>query len=295
MILARTPSVVTVPPAGHAGTLLDFFAARFPGVGREVWEARFAAGRIARRNGPPASASEPCEAGVSLTYFREVEREPAVTGHEEIVLATDEFLIADKPAGLPVHPTGPFVRECLLARLAERLGDGELSAVHRLDLETRGLVLISRRRATRALYHALFAERRVVKEYRALAVVTEEPRGWSFTVENRLERGEPWFRMRAVPGPANARTLIELEAWQEGRGFFRLLAETGKKHQLRLHLAGLGFPILGDRLYPELRPAAVGDPGLALVACRLAFVDPVSGRSVEALAHHRLHLAGATP
>jgi len=80
-----------------------------------------------------------------------------------------------------------------------------------------------------------------------------------------------------VEGPANAFTQIELLDLREGVGLFRLVPESGKKHQLRVHMASIGFPIVGDPFYPEIREKQGGDPPLQLLANRLAFIDPLSG------------------
>jgi tRNA pseudouridine32 synthase/23S rRNA pseudouridine746 synthase len=92
-----------------------------------------------------------------------------------------------------------------------------------------------------------------------------------------LGQGDPWFRRAVVDGPPNAITEIELLMLEEGTGSFRLVPKTGKKHQLRLHMASLGFPIVGDCYYPELREKRDGGSSLQLLASHLAFVDPRSG------------------
>jgi tRNA pseudouridine32 synthase / 23S rRNA pseudouridine746 synthase len=96
-------------------------------------------------------------------------------------------------------------------------------------------------------------------------------------IENRLERGEPWFRQRIVEGPANAITEIELIESRQGSGRFRLSPKTGRKHQLRVHMASIGCPIVGDPFYPIIREKREGDPPLQLIARRLAFIDPATG------------------
>jgi tRNA pseudouridine32 synthase / 23S rRNA pseudouridine746 synthase len=93
-----------------------------------------------------------------------------------------------------------------------------------------------------------------------------------------------------APEGANARTRVELLGWQGGRALFRLWPETGRKHQLRLHLAGLGFPIENDRLYPTLQAEGPDDftRPLQLLARRLAFEDPLSGGRVEVESRRQL-------
>lgn len=287
---APRPSIVTLPDLAPPPSILDFFDHRFPRVGRETWRQRIVRGKVLGEDGAPIGLGTSYVAGTRLLYFREVEREPAVPRGERIVFESREILVADKPHFLPVTPAGPYVNECLLYRLLRRTGLRDLAPVHRLDRETAGLVLLSADPATRSLYGGLFARGAVVREYLAVARVPREPEGRRWRVATRLERGEPWFRMQVVPGPANAVTGIELLAWRDGFGLFRLLPETGKKHQLRLHLAGLGFPVLGDRSYPELLPEAPPDLSrpLQLLARRLTFRDPVSGEAVDVQSGRRL-------
>lgn len=272
---ASRPSVVTVPPSAEGLPLLDFLLQRFPAISAATWGQRLAAGKVTSGEGTRLDAAHPCRAGERYFYFREVEAEPRVNGEVEILVETAHFLIVDKPPGLPVHATGPFVCETLLARLERDLELTDLSAAHRLDLETSGLVLVVKSRENRGIYQQLFARGEVRKEYLALAQVPAEPTLRRWRVENRLERGQPFFRMRVVPGEVNAKTEIELLAWEQGIGRFRLGPETGKKHQLRVHMAGLGFPILGDRYYPEI--GGRGGPPLLLLAWRLVFRDPLTG------------------
>jgi len=123
----------------------------------------------------------------------------------------------------------------------------------------------------------LFAEGQVEREYLALAHTTSPVERTHWRIENRMESGEPWFRQRIVEGPANAITEIELIELRQGFGRFRLFPKTGRKHQLRVHMASIGCPIVGDPFYPIIREKREGDPPLQLIACRLAFIDPMTG------------------
>jgi tRNA pseudouridine32 synthase / 23S rRNA pseudouridine746 synthase len=124
---------------------------------------------------------------------------------------------------------------------------------------------------------------KVEKNYHALAEVNQTPRENQWTVENRIVRGEPRFRMKTVPGVANARSRIQLLEVKGNRGLFSLQPVTGKTHQLRLHLSGLGFRIINDRVYPELQPQTEDDfnQPLQLLARMVRFHDPVSGQDRE--------------
>jgi tRNA pseudouridine32 synthase/23S rRNA pseudouridine746 synthase len=96
---------------------------------------------------------------------------------------------------------------------------------------------------------------------------------------SRLEEGEPFFRMQEVAGDPNSETHIDLVQARGNNALYRLTPVTGKKHQLRVHLASLGIPILNDMFYPQLRPDNQDDFSrpLQLLAKRIAFTDPVTG------------------
>jgi tRNA pseudouridine32 synthase/23S rRNA pseudouridine746 synthase len=160
-----------------------------------------------------------------------------------------------------------------------------LTPLHRIDLETAGLVAFSVKPSERDRYHALFRNQEVQKQYEAIAPYRPElsfPR----TVSSRLEENpQSFMQMREVAGPTNAHTEIERLEVHGPLARYRLNPLTGRKHQLRVHMASLGLPILGDRIYPILQAAApsdlVGDYDnpLRLLARQLSFVCPLTGRA----------------
>ena len=186
--------------------------------------------------------------------------------------------MADKPHFLPVTPAGGHVHETLLARLVRSTGNQALAPLHRIDRETAGLVLFSTNPSSRARYQRLFGERRIVKEYEAVAPALT---GIDFphVRASRMVPGEPFFRMREVPGPPNSETRIDVLARNEACWHYSLSPITGRKHQLRVHMAALGSPILNDPTYPEIVERVARDyvAPLQLLAKRLSFVDPLSG------------------
>jgi tRNA pseudouridine32 synthase/23S rRNA pseudouridine746 synthase len=290
--LSPRASVVHLPPRRDPpATLIDFLAERFPRVDRAIWEDRFARGLVRGGDGRPLAAGSPYAAHLRLTYFREAAEEQDF-GPPSIVHAGPELVVADKPPFQPVVPAGPWVRSCLLYQVAawlEAAGEdaAELAPLHRLDRATSGLVVFCRRAALAGGYGRLFAAGEVERLYYAWAELPAAPERRSFRVASRIVEGEPFFRMKEVPGEPNAVTEIELAETREedGRllGLFALRPRTGKKHQLRLHLAGLGFPILGDRYYPELLPELPDDPArpLRLLAAGLSFRAPSGGESLR--------------
>ncbi len=280
MGIAKHPSVVTLPaaPAPYP-SITEFLCRAFPGISRERWAQRLREGKVLDDQGQPVNADTPYSPSKRIFYFREVENEPVIPFAEQILFQDGEILVADKPHFLPVIPGGRYVEECLLNRLRARTGIAGLAPLHRLDRETAGLVIFSVNPKTRAAYHGLFMHGTVEKIYRALAEVNQPPRENQWTVENRIVRGEPRFRMKIVPGTVNARSHIQLLEVKHNRGLFRLQPVTGKTHQLRLHLSNLGFGIINDRVYPDLQPERDDDFGrpLQLLAREIRFHDPVTG------------------
>ncbi|MFZ5655468.1 MAG: pseudouridine synthase [Pseudomonadota bacterium] len=278
------PSYLQLAP-GPWPTLLDGLCARFPAIDRATWRDRFARGRVQEAlSGAPLGVHAPWRVGMEIRYYREVFDEAVIPFEERVLHADEHLVVADKPHFLPVVTAGRFVRETLLARLVARLGNPDLVPLHRIDRETAGLVLFSANPATRAAYQALFRERRIDKEYRALAPPMPQ-RAFPFVHASRIERGEPFFRMREVDGAANSQTRVDVIERGEAAWTYALSPVTGRKHQLRVHMAALGAPILGDSLYPT-PIGTTGDPftrPLQLLAWRLAFADPPTGTAREFL------------
>lgn len=274
-------SSIQLPP-GDWTLLIDFLDERFPRIGREVWLARLRQGKVFDAGGECLRADAAFVAGQVVRYYREVEDEPRIPFEAHILHRDAHLLVVDKPHFLPTMPAGRFVRESLLTRLKLETGIEALTPLHRLDRETAGLVLFSIDERTRAAYSALFAGRRIGKVYEALAPLSSTHR-FPLQRSSRLVAGEPFFRMREVDGEPNAHTRIDLIETRGDTGRYRLRPQTGKKHQLRVHMAALGIPIQNDRWYPQLLDPAEDDHAkpLKLLARGLAFEDPVSGEHRE--------------
>ena len=237
------------------------------------------------------AAVRPHQARLRVYYYRSVPDEVWDPLDVEVVYRDEHLLVADKPHFMPVTPSGGQLQHALLVRLRRRLGLEQLTPVHRIDRETAGLVLFSVNASTRAPYHALFAQRRVHKTYECIAARRDDL-SWPLERASRLEPDVHFMRMREVDGVANARTRLAPVQTGATLARYRLHPETGLRHQLRVHCAALGLPILGDRLYPTLQPAHTDDPSLPLqlLAQALAFTDPLTGREHAFASARRLSL-----
>jgi tRNA pseudouridine32 synthase / 23S rRNA pseudouridine746 synthase len=270
-------------PPGPWTTVLDALCARFPEVGRETWLDRFARGRLFDAGGSPLAVHAAFRAGDVVQYYREVLAEPLLDVQETILHLDEHLIVVDKPHFLPAIPAGRFVAETLLARLARRFAGNSFGSsivpLHRLDRLTAGVMLFSSNPATRSRYQSLFRTQAIAKRYEAIAAplpMAEFP----FQHCSRLVRGVPFFRMQEQDGAPNACTRIDViertdrETWR-----YALEPATGRKHQLRVHMAALGIPIRNDPLYPQLTDRAPDDLDrpLKLLARSLTFADPLDG------------------
>ncbi|MET0621714.1 MAG: pseudouridine synthase [Pyrinomonadaceae bacterium] len=274
------PSRQTLP-AGRWETVLDFLAERHAFVGAEVWAARMGRGEVVDERGSRLTPASPYRAGACVFYYREPEDETRVPFDEHVLHIDEHILVADKPHFLPVVPSGRFLRETLLVRLKRRTGLEHLVPVHRIDRETAGLVVFSVSPETRGAYASLFQRREVSKVYHALAPhPLEEALELPATRRSRVVRGEPFFRMKEVEGEPNAETRVDFVTRAGASSLYEARAFTGRKHQVRVHLAALGIPIVNDRLYPEVLAAEPEDfsAPLKLLAKSLSFRDPLTGR-----------------
>lgn len=266
-------------PPGSWKTVLEFLVERHPRVGADTWMSRMRRGRVVDEQGSRLDPSTPYRVGACIFYYREVAAERIIPFDERVLYEDEHILVADKPHFLPVVPSGRFVGETLLARLKRSRKLEHIVPLHRIDRETAGVVIFSVNPATRGLYASLFQDRGIEKVYEAVAR-TDERIDFPVTRRSHLAMGEPFFRMTEVAGEPNSETRIDVIERIDDTSLYRLMPVTGKKHQLRVHLAALGIPIVNDKLYPEVRDAGdddYADP-LQLLAKSISFHDPVTNR-----------------
>ena len=257
--------------------LLEFLLRQYPDVTEATWRARIARGEVVDGAGTPLAVASSLARGARIWYYREIEAEPPIPFHEQILHRDDDLLVVDKPHFLPMTPGGRYLQETLLVRLKRQLGEERLTPIHRLDRETAGVVIFSLREETRGAYQTLFQQRAVHKVYEALAAPMA--RRFPFTYRSRMEEAAEFFRMREVAGEPNSETLVDTIRAQGDAVLYRLEPHTGRKHQLRVHMAALGAPIFNDGFYPDALPDKGDDFSrpLQLLARSIAFSDPLTG------------------
>jgi tRNA pseudouridine32 synthase/23S rRNA pseudouridine746 synthase len=245
--------------------------------------ARADDGEVLDVGGDRVDLFAPAQIGRPIYFYRDLPAETEIPFELPIIHQDKNLVVVDKPHYLATMPRGAHVVQTALVRLRRMLDNPAISPVHRLDRLTAGVLMFTARSEVRGAYQQLFAAREVTKEYRARAPLTHE-HGFPVTVRNRILKDAGDLRARLEPGEVNAISTIELIGSAGDRGVYRLMPETGRTHQLRLHMAGLGIPIDGDPLYPEVRPevAAAPDHGdfsnpLQLLAYSVEFSDPFTG------------------
>lgn len=269
-----------VTPAGPWATVAEFLMQRFPGVAPQVWHQRLEQGDVMDDAGnvvTPATLFQPSH---RLYYFRALAAEPRIPFDEVVLMQDAHLLVVDKPHFLPVMPSGKYLAETVLVRQKNRPGLAALSPIHRIDRDTAGLVLFSVQPATRNAYHALFRDRRVQKTYEAIAPWNPDL-PWPLRRESRLAASGHFLQQMEVPGEPNALTFIRPLEVLGKFARYELKPVTGQRHQLRVHMAALGLPIVGDGIYPQLTAEGQTDfeNPLHLLAKSIEFIDPLSGES----------------
>lgn len=188
-----------------------------------------------------------------------------------------DVIVADKPAGMVVHPVGGYYTDTLANRLAAYLREkGEDSVIRilgRLDKDTSGVVLAVKNRAAGARLEQQREKGRLIKTYLAVTEgVQDSPCGWIRTpiAADPEQKG----RMRTSPEGKEAVTWYEVLEQKDGKALVRLQLETGRTHQIRVHMASVGCPLLGDPLYGRKAER------MALHAWRLRFLQPFTGEEI---------------
>ncbi len=247
--------ILTFPVAPeHAGQRLDrFIQHRIPRLSRT--RAQEVVRSCAyRADGTRRRPSDRVRAGENVVLVRPPFEEPNVPLYFDVIYEDDAVLAVDKPSGLPVHPSATYHKNTLTYLLRQRFGPNAPQIAHRLDRETSGLLLCGRTRAAERDLKIGFENRRVSKRYLAIVrgVMPEDEGRIELPMDQAKEGLHILMEVRPEGEGYPSVTRYRVVARRDDATLVSLAPESGRQHQLRVHLSALGFPIIGDKLYgPE--------------------------------------------
>ncbi|WP_083276393.1 pseudouridine synthase [Corynebacterium sp. HMSC05D03] len=266
---------------------------RHPDDNEAALQARFDANEVVRQDGTPLSPDSILVTNAMVYFYRMPAPETPVPYDIPILHEDEHLLVVDKPPFMATMPRARHITETATVRLRRMTGNNELSPAHRLDRLTSGILVFTKDRSIRGAYQTLFAERRVTKTYAAIAPLADVSPGTVW--RSRMEKTPGELQGRIVEGEVNAITEVagvepvDKAPYEAIHGALPELAkytlkpQTGKTHQLRLHMLQAGAPIIGDPIYPVIYPAEAEDMRIPmhLTATHISFVDPLTGADRE--------------
>lgn len=274
-----------LPPESAGQTVLAYLSKRYRHSSAEEWLERIQQGEV-KLDGSVVVADQRLKSGQILLWSRPPWQEPQTPQHYSVVYQDEALLAVDKPSGLPTMPAGGFLDNTLLTLV--RHDFPQASPLHRLGRGTSGLVLFARTTQAAKQLSRAWREHEVKKHYLALASGIAAQNTYKI---NAAIGPVPHPRLGEVYGASeHGKSALSEATVLERRADSTLFAveiHTGRPHQIRIHLAYIGHPLVGDLLYgkggqplPDL-PGLPGDLGYFLHAARLEFVHPVSGENMR--------------
>jgi 23S rRNA pseudouridine1911/1915/1917 synthase len=275
-----------VPPES-AGERLDRFLSQLPEIGSRAEAERLVGGGGVLVDGRSRAKSHKLEGGEELEFEPPAPRTSTLEPQEmDLVIPYEDehLLVVDKPAGLVVHPAPGHARGTLVhGLLAYDVEGGDEperpGIVHRLDRDTSGLLVVARSPEAHRRLQALVQARELTREY--LALVVGRPRSRSGTIEAPIgrDRHDALRQSLDTETPRDAVTHFEVIELLPRHALLRVTLETGRTHQIRVHLAAIDLPVAGDSLYG--RPGELGLERQFLHAARLGFEHPMTGERID--------------
>jgi 23S rRNA pseudouridine1911/1915/1917 synthase len=281
-----------------AGSRLDRYLAGLPEVGSRAIAERLLADGAVLVDGRQRAKSHRLAGGEDLELDLPAPA-PTLLVPEQIDLSVayedQHLLVVDKPAGVVVHPaaghrTGTLVHG-LLAAGAEGGDEERPGVVHRLDRDTSGLLVVARSEEAHRRLQRLVRVRAVEREYLALVVGRPLSRRGTIDAPIGRDRHDRLRQSLDTNTPRDAVTHFEVEELLPRHALLRVRLETGRTHQIRVHLAAIDLPVAGDPMYG--RPGELGLERQFLHAARLAFAHPFTGERVEVSSQLPADLAAA--
>ncbi|GBF81202.1 RluA family pseudouridine synthase [Aphanothece sacrum] len=266
-------------------TLLEYYTQKYPHSSQEEWLERILSGEILVNN-KLVTPQTYLQAGQSLTYHRPPWEEPDVPLSFEVLYEDKDLLIISKPSGLPVLPGGGFLEHTLLWQLQQRYPHDKPVPIHRLGRGTSGLMLIARSPIARSNLTQQMRYRQISKVYRTL--IGKSDLHDNFIIDHpigKIPYPSLGYIYAATPSGKFAYSECQVLKRSDKNTILEVTILTGRPHQIRIHLATIGYPLLGDPLYtiggiPKINDAeklaVPGDCGYYLHAYYLAFFHPIT-------------------
>jgi 23S rRNA pseudouridine1911/1915/1917 synthase len=297
-MLNRGYAYTTIIGSKHHGqTLLSHLASLYPHSTPQAWQQKLNNGEVTL-NGVTATGSESVIPGQTLVWNRPPWMEPDAPQHFEVLLDDAHLLAVNKPSGLPTLPGGGFMENTLLRLVQKQFPNA--GPVHRLGRATSGIVLFAKTAQAAAALCANWNTPKIQKIYRALAQNIAEHDAYEILTPIGLvphpRLGQVWAaKSDGKPSKSLARVISRRASTTANAGTttFEVNLHSGRPHQIRIHLASIGHPLVGDPLYGlggqpvENLPGLPGDGGYFLHAQFLKFQHPITGEQI--------HLEAALP
>jgi len=275
----------TITTKSHGQNLLSCLASLYPHSSTQAWQQRLNNGEVTL-NGNTATGSELVASGQALVWTRPPWIEPPAPLHFEVLFQDAHLLAVNKPGGLPTLPGGGFLENTLLRLVQERISHA--NPIHRLGGATSGIVLFARTSHAASRLSAQWNTPAVRKTYRALSQNIAQHDAYEILTPIGLvphpRIGSVWA---ANPAGKPAKSLARVISRGTSTTIFEVTLNSGRPHQIRIHLASIGHPLAGDPLYGltgqplESLPGLPGDGGYFLHAQYLEFHHPVTGEQIR--------------
>jgi RluA family pseudouridine synthase len=265
-------------------TLLNTLCAIFPQIAPEYWRERFAQQLLLNNRHKPSTAEQLVRSGERYLHRMPATSEPDVNVAIRVIHEDHAIVVLNKPAPLPLHPSGRFNRNTLQSILNQAYHPQKLRPMHRLDANTTGIVVFVRTRFFASLLQPQFATGEVKKHY--LARIQGHPPKSQFVCDAPIGNCTTELGARAVDeqGLAARTEFRVIRKFTDGTSLVEARPITGRTNQIRVHLWHLCWPVLGDQAYlpnqqfGETQTHGVGDPPLCLHALRITFNHPLTGK-----------------
>ena len=259
--------------------VIEFLLGMHTQLGREFWQKSCDEDRV-RYKGRPLAADEPVRAGWRVEHWVPQTVEPDVSNQVRFLHEDESILVIDKPAPLPMHPSGRFNRNTLVNFLKLAYPAAQLRTVHRLDANTTGVLVLAKKRAIAAKLSPQFVENEVKKVY--LAKIEGQPPEETFVCDAPISaKAASIAGSRAIDdaGLPSETSFTVVKKFADGTSLVECRPVTGRTNQIRLHLKHLGLPIVGDTIYSAdqkqtMQTRSVDSPPMCLHAWRLTLCHP---------------------